>query len=183
MDKFNLPAGEIAVYECTNVTLDGTYGTAILTDKHIYHITTGFFGGIKTIEKLPLREIRIENGKAQIKVQFAVLEGSSLIVYTHDGSCTYEFRDSLANEAKKWGDYIAQKLTGYTVDVEQTGEIAEVATQIRGAIDAFKGAFGMKSIIGSNESVSKKCIGCRAPISGNKGSTIRCPYCDTEQKL
>ena len=142
-----------------------------------------FFGGIKDVNKLPLRQIQIENGKAQVIVKFAVLEGSKLIVYANNRSYTYAFTNTLANEAKKWGDYITQKLTGYTADVEQTGEIAEVASQIKGTIDAFKGAFGMKSILGTTEKVNKKCTACRAPISGDKGSVVRCPYCDTEQKL
>ncbi len=183
MGIFTPPAGEKTILENDYVSLNGTNGSAVLTDQHIYHITTGFFGGIKDVNKLPLRQIQIENGKAQVTVKFAVLEGSKLVVRANNRTYTYAFTNTLTNEAKKWGDYITQKLTGYTADVEQTGEIAEVASQIKGTIDAFKGAFGVKSMLSSNEKVNGKCNACRAPISGNKGSVVRCPYCDTEQKL
>lgn len=33
------------------------------------------------------------------------------------------------------------------------------------------------------ESVSAKCKSCGAPISGIKGSTVRCAYCGTEQVI
>lgn len=32
-------------------------------------------------------------------------------------------------------------------------------------------------------SVTKKCIGCRAPLSGIQGQKVTCKYCDTEQVL
>ena len=31
--------------------------------------------------------------------------------------------------------------------------------------------------------VTIKCMGCRAPLSGNAGETMRCKYCDIEQTL
>lgn len=30
---------------------------------------------------------------------------------------------------------------------------------------------------------TKNCIGCTAPLSGRKGQTVRCEYCDTYQIL
>lgn len=32
-------------------------------------------------------------------------------------------------------------------------------------------------------SVTKKCMGCRAPLSGIQGQKVTCKYCDTEQVL
>lgn len=35
----------------------------------------------------------------------------------------------------------------------------------------------------SKPSVTTKCVGCHAPLTGVAGSTCTCPYCDTTQTI
>ena len=184
MEKFTPAPDENVIFEDSGVSLNGSNGTAILTDKNLYHITYGMFGGVKNINKLPLRQIQIMNGQARVVVKAALLESPSLVVYSNNKQFEYVFYNTIvANTVKKWADFIANALTGQQANVEQTGEIAEVASQIKGTIDTFKGVFGKKNNVGVGGKVSKKCVACRAPISGTVGETVRCPYCDTEQAL
>lgn len=184
MEKFTPDPNENILFEDSSVSLNGASGTAILTDINLYHVTYGVFGGIKNINKLPLRQIQIMNGKARVFVKAALLESPSLIVYANNKQFEYVFYNTIvANTVKKWADFITQALTGQQASVEQTGEIAEVASQIKGTIDTFKGVFGKKNNVAFGGKISKKCVACRAPISGTVGETVRCPYCDTEQAL
>ena len=183
MDKFTPAPDETVIYENSGVSLNGNSGTAILTDKNLYHVTYGFLGSIKNVTKVPLRQIYILNGKARVTVKAALLEAPELVLFVDNKQYTYKFYNTVvANEARKWADYISNSLTGQQANVEQTGEIAEMATQIKGTIDAFKGVFGKKPSV-VNGKVNNKCIACRAPISGTSGTAVRCPYCDTEQTL
>lgn len=63
-----------------------------------------------------------------------------------------------------------------------------VAETLKDTIDVFKGTLGIKSKSkATNEPVrvTKKCIGCMSPtpLTGTKGQSIRCRYCDTDQIL
>ncbi|MCC8140802.1 MAG: hypothetical protein LIO67_10995 [Lachnospiraceae bacterium] len=50
--------------------------------------------------------------------------------------------------------------------------------------DNFEEAVASTNKVSSeSENVTKKCIGCMAPLSGKKGDYIICKYCDTEQTL
>ena len=90
----------------------------------------------------------------------------------------------------KWINNISQILTGTTPQAENTKNImaipgtAQIAGTVKDTIGAFKDAFGIKGKGNQTpENVTTKCIGCRAPLSGAKGQTVRCKYCDTDNTL
>ena len=61
-----------------------------------------------------------------------------------------------------------------------------LAGAIKGTLDVFAKTFTgktMDSQENTEEQVTVKCIGCRAPISGRSGMTILCRYCDSTQTL
>jgi len=60
---------------------------------------------------------------------------------------------------------------------------AYAAETLKGTVDTFKHAFGMKSGSPNPEKGARKCTSCGASISGVIGRVVRCPYCDSDQQL
>jgi len=87
--------------------------------------------------------------------------------------------DLLVGSGVKWDDFVAQM-----AEVELYG--VENLSLIPGEVGAaFSFGFGKsgQQQNSSVERVSTKCSGCHAPITGVKGKSAVCKYCDTEQVL
>ena len=79
-------------------------------------------------------------------------------------------------EAERWVEQISLLLTG--VHAQKSAD-----TTLVGGIKNVLGSIGINVKEKTPEYVTTKCIGCMAPITGQKGQTVRCKYCDTEQTL
>ena len=82
-------------------------------------------------------------------------------------------------EISKWVNEITQAITGHTPDKSFTAIPGTefVVDTLKGTVDAFTDSLGLK------KTISKKCISCKAPITGKKDETVICKYCDTQQTL
>lgn len=156
--------------------------------------------GENKIKKYPLEQIKIFNGQVQaILGRDSDYESPQLHVYFLDGQEAFEFIYSGRKKIREikeikeisvWVNSISQILTGA---ISQDGNIRnvmaipgteKVAETVRDTIGVCKDVFSMKEKENRiPENVTVKCIGCRAPISGIKGRTVRCRYCDTNNTL
>ncbi len=166
-------------------------GDLVLTNQNLYYVTEkGTFKKNLDIAVFPLNQIKVVNGHAQV-----LLGGSNsrptLQVLLKDSNEEFWFGNfSLPFQAKKeitnWVNAIYQLLgteASQTADknlkvIPGTKGLAET---IKGTVGTFKETMGVKGV--SDTSITCKCIGCMAPLSGKKGQKVRCKYCDTEQIL
>jgi hypothetical protein len=156
----------------------------ILTNLNLIWIKTyGMFGNKKETQYYPLNQIKVIDGKAQVRV--AEDSSTTLEIYLFSQQLTFDF--SLRSDLKKFANAIYKQVTGEDVDIaadEPTflGSLAAgVADNISDVFGSFKNAWGAKNT--EKKSISKKCLSCGAPISGYEGQSTHCPYCNTEQTL
>lgn len=198
MVNYNLEPNEIILIQSTGVLCEsGKLMTAytdelILTNISIIHVSKGMFGNTKGVKKYPLSQVKIVNDEAQ-----AILGKSSngtpdLQIYFVNGQLAFQFQSSGKKEIIKFVNGISEVLTG---NKSLRSSVANpfaipgaevVAETLKDTINVLKGSFGIKPkdrAANKSVKVTKKCIGCMAPLTGTKGQSIRCRYCDTDQIL
>ncbi len=159
-------------------------GTLVLTTKSLYFYKG--HGKKAEITTLPLRQIKMIDGQPQ-----AVVSGSKskpvLQVFMLSGQVEeFEFKKfSLASNAQKeiekWITSIHQ-LVRETASSRQATITIQPVSADQSAADSMQN--GQNPLPGGTMTkVSGRCVGCMAPIFGNKGEMVRCKYCDTDQIL
>lgn len=173
----------------------GAYaGKLLLTNLNLVYIDKGVFGNIKGISSLDLKMVKIFNGQAQVLQTKARNGIPQLEVYHMQGQEAFSFQTGGGREIQKWRQEINRLLTGNDLEDTAESKIGNIipgadifADTLKGTMDTFKGALGMKSTSKSEqaslEKVAEKCSACGANLTGNKGQKVRCNYCQTEQVL
>lgn len=189
--EYNLQPNESMIMSQDRTLHGGRMATftdeLILTDLHIVLVSKGAFGNTKGIQTFPLNQIKIFNGQAQVLLGKTSGGYPQLDVYFLNGQESFGFESK--KEAVKWIANINKLITGNEGEVDTSPSIAipgveYVAETLKGTMDTFKGALGIKSkASGMSEKAAKKCSYCGAPISGVKGQAVRCQYCDADQQL
>lgn len=213
--ELNLQPNEGIIIQSVGVLHGGVMASYIdelvLTNLNVIYIKRGLFGGVKSIQKFPLDQIKIVNGQVQaLAGKNPTNNCPQLQIYFKNGQESFEFQSSARKEIAKWVNSINQLLTGTDVtsntldNIEDTPQVVEA---LKETIGAFKNAFSgvkTKDALGgvkikkvgtaeniavktrsdkTTENITIKCMGCMAPISGYKGQRLHCKYCDTEQTL
>lgn len=192
MAKYNLQPNESIIMKQERVLHGGRMATftdeLILTNINLVLISKGLLGNSKGIQIIPLKQIKVFNGKAQVLIGKTSGGFPQLDVYYSSGQDSFGFESK--KEAIKWMDNINKLVTGKSIVVDASPGMAipgseYIAETLKGTIDTFKGAFGLKQKNSTElpSKVAKKCSSCGAPISGTKGEIIRCLYCDADQQL
>ena len=185
MPEYGLQPNEYVVLKSERVLHGGAmagYGAGlVLTNQNIVLISKGFFRNTKGIRYFPLGQIKNFDGRPQ-----AIASGQKLEVYFLNGQESFGFESK--REVKAWADNISKLLTGSSEDLSSApGKAipgaAYAAETLKGTVDTFKHAFGMKSGSPNPEKCARKCTSCGASISGVIGRVVRCPYCDSDQQL
>lgn len=198
MVNYNLEPSESVIIQSTGVLCEGggllTAYTdeLILTNMNIIHISKGMFGNTKGVRKYPLNQVKIINGETQAFKGKGSNGLPLLQIYFVNGQLNFSFQSSGKKEIMKYINEISKVLIGKessrnSVANQYTIPGAEiVAATLKDTIDVFKGKLGVKSKKEADEEViryTKKCMGCMSPLSGTKGQSTCCRYCDTEQIL
>lgn len=198
MVKYNLEPSESILIQSTDVLYEGgglmsSYtDELVLTNMNIIHVSKGMFGNTKRVQKYPLNQVKIINGEAQAIMGKSTNGIPNLQIYFVNGQVLFKFQSSGKKEIMKYVNEISKLLIGKETSRNSVVNQfaipgAEIVTEtIKDTIDVFKGTFGIKSKSkAANETVkaTKKCIGCMSPLTGTKGQSIRCRYCDTDQIL
>lgn len=199
MIKFNLDSNESVLIQRTGVLLE-TGGLSlkpysdevILTNKNFVWINKGVFGKTKGIRKFPLDQLKIVNGEVQAFVGKGSTGIANLELYFINENRVFQFQNSSKREIAKWVNEISQVLTGrnstrnsvfYQPAIPGTEYVTET---FKNAVGLLKNTIGLNSKDTSgvaSEKLTKKCLGCKAPLTGTLEQTITCRYCDTVQIL
>ena len=202
MDRYQLQPNEGVVLQETGICYEpNKLSTAytdelILTNLNLIHVRKGVFMGTKSVRYIPLNQVKVIGGKCQALVGKARNGHAILQIYTQQGIEEFAFQTKAKKNAGIWANEISRLVTGRdSANVLESQDAAEydfedtVVVQLRDAFGevgaAFLFGFGKsgQQQKSSVERVSTKCSGCHAPITGVKGKTAVCKYCDTEQVL
>lgn len=198
MDEYNLEPGEFVILQESSVTLyEGSNETKLdellLTNKSLILVNTatrGLFQHTRYLKRCPLNEISRSNDVTQAMVS-KFRNDYRLQVVFRDETIVLRFPANPKRGAERWADAILNVSQGNYAGI-QTGDYLppEITNIVDGARDAFGSLFaGGKSRTpetppkNAPASVTKKCVGCHAPVTGRVGTTVTCPYCDTKQTL
>lgn len=195
MVNLNLQQNEAIIIHSTGV-LHGGFMSAytdelVLTNLNVIYINKGMLGKVKNIQKFPLNQIKIINGQPQVMMgKNSQNSRPQVQIFFKNGQEAFEFQSSPKREISNWINNITKVLTGDTAQISNSKNIMaipgaeQVAETVKDTIGAFKDTFGIgNKKIKSTQSITGKCIGCMAPISGTQGQMIRCKYCDTNQTV
>ena len=182
--KLDLSFDEAVIIKSDRILHGGAFADfsddLILTNKRIIYIKKGLFGNTKSVINYPLDSIKVYNNQAQAIVGKIGDGWPALEIYFHDSQETFGFQRK--KDILLWVEKINELITGEKTTVPETNARLVIpgseylAKTIKGTIETYKEAFGMKK---RKEYVSCYCKGCGAPVSGVKGESKRCPYCDT----
>lgn len=179
---------DLAPNEGIIIQYDGVYhnkkdSEIVLTNMNLICVekNMGLFKTTYNVVKFPVNQIKIVNEQAQASV---LKDGTDWVlqILMKNGTEKFTFVCDLLQgfkkkqEADKWVEQISLLLTG-----KSATNITD--TSIVGGLKSVLGSVGIKVKPKEVEQVTTKCIGCMAPLSGQKGQTVRCKYCDTEQTL
>ena len=195
--KFSLLPNESIIYKSESSVMHGGFMSTytddlVLTNLNIVYINKGIFGNVKGIQKFPVNQIKMFNGEPQAIMGKQQNGMPKLEIYFINGQQeSFAFQSAGKKEVNKWINEICKLLTGHdkssSVSSSKMSAIPGteyLAETLKGTMDTFKGAFGIKSKEQAAEiPITKKCISCSAPLNGIKGQTVRCRYCDTDQVL
>lgn len=185
MSAYDLEFDEVVIVEIENVKWEEgpsfqKKGSIVLTNKHIIWCRKGFFGGIKELEKTSVNEVKLYENRVQAKAEKVVNTNAiQLKIYYVDHDVTY--RTTEKKKAKDFVKELNKVVTGEDPTVQDifTSQIlpnAEVvAESLKETFNVFVNAFGTQ--------VTGSCSSCGASISGIKGQTVNCPYCNGSTKL
>ena len=198
MDEYNLEPGEFVIMQESSVALlDGSgeerLDEVVLTNKNLVLVNTapqGLFKRTRYLKRCPLDNIASPNGIPQA-IASKYKNDYRLQVVFDDETISLRFPTNPKRTAERWAEGIRNAALGNLSEI-RTEDILppEVADLVDGAKGIFGSVFagGKKQANASEVSkrparVTKKCVGCHAPLTGRAGETITCPYCDTKQTL
>lgn len=202
MVKYQLQSNEGVVLQETGICYEpNKLSTAytdelILTNINLIHVRKGVFTGTKGVRYIPLNQVKVIGGKCQALVGKARNGHAILQIYTQQGIEEFAFQIKAKKKAGIWANEISRLVTGRdsenaldSQDAPQYDFEDTVIGQLKDAFGEVGAAFGIgfgksgQQQKRSVERVSTKCSGCHAPITGVKGKTAVCKYCDTEHVL
>ncbi|WP_394189918.1 hypothetical protein [Paenisporosarcina quisquiliarum] len=195
MAVFNLMPNESIILKSQNVAHGGLMAIhtdeLILTNQNIIHVKKGVFGNTKNVKRYAVNQIKIFNGEPQAILGKQRNGSSQLEIYFLNGHECFGFQSMTKKEVVQWINAITKLVTGNESTTVPLGFAIPgteyLAETIKGTVDTFKNTIGINSKKTDNgvssEKVTKKCISCSAPLTGNKGQTMYCKYCDTAQVL
>lgn len=197
MAKVNLQPNEVILLQSEGASKAGGFfnqpGDLVLTNHDIIFVQKNMLGKSKGQERYPLNQLKCYNGQPQALLSKANGYPQLELIFQNE-QVAFSFMSLSKREVVRWVDAITKVVNGETVDTTSNLSAAIpgaefVAETVKDTLGKFSGALGISGIgakIGltpSNEQVTKRCISCRAPLSGTKGQPVKCQYCDTKQTL
>lgn len=175
MSIYTLDIDEAVILQASRISV-GTFGTAdlILTNKNLIQVNKGILGGDKDWAKYPLSNLKVLDGKPNIIVGKSRNGSKQLEIYFTDCEKYFCFNSPFAE--KKWVSAINKAYKDRMAELKKT--TAEKVSLVESFRDVISGA--RDAVLAKKVPVQKgyKCIKCGAELTGYKGETVKCPYCD-----
>lgn len=198
MDEYNLEPGEFTIMQESSVILLDRSGEerldeVVLTNKNLVLVNTasrGLFKRTRYLKRCPLERIASPNGIPQA-IASKHKNDYRLQVVFDDETIALRFPANPKRTAERWAEGIRNAALGNLSGIRTEDVLPpEVADLVDGAKGIFGAVFaGGKKPANTPETskrparITKKCVGCHAPLTGRAGETVTCAYCDTKQTL
>lgn len=198
MDDYNLAPGELVVMQEQSVKLgEGPNGEdldeLVLTNQSLILVASapqGLFRRARMLKRLPLSQMTRRDEMPQA-VASRFRGTYCLQVAFEDETVALFFPSNPRRQAERWADALVRAADGDLSVGGGGGEDLppEITNVVDGARDLVGALFGggtrpqAPARTDRPSSVTKKCVGCHAPLSGRQGASVTCPYCDTRQTL
>ena len=184
MKELQLQSNEGIILQSTAVMHKGVcHGFTcelILTNLNVFSIKRGAFEKIKEMRKYPLNQLKKLNGVPQIRMGKNPRNAAPQLQMIFVGSQEiFEFRDKGKKQINQWIEEV-NKALGAGNDLSNNEQKESFFGKIKGGIKSIKNIFTSNA---ESINITIKCIGCMAPITGEKGEIAKCKYCDTKQTL
>lgn len=201
MTEYNLEPGEFVIMQAQSVRLgtgsdSDSLDEVVLTNQNLILVASasrGLFNRVHYLKRCALSKI-VGSPEAP-QVMTSKQQGSYYLNVAFEGEAiALRFLTDPKRTAQRWAEGICHAAAGDFSDI-RTEEVlpSEVADLVDGAkslIGAFTGGkapttHGKSGSSGKGRAanVTKKCLGCRAPLTGQPGTVVTCDYCDTKQTL
>lgn len=157
----------------------------MLTNRNVVFPRKGLTGKVKGYNVYPLADIRILDGKPQVRldtsdfmdVKLEIMLKGEVVTFTFDGI-------EGKQEIREWINAIYQLTVGHDAPKEALGKskIGEFLDQ-ENIADTFGRVFGSfenarkRKKAEAAEAVAARCPSCDASVKGKPGETVTCPYC------
>ena len=198
MDEYNLEPGEFTIMQESSAILLDRSGEerldeVVLTNKNLVLVNTasqGLFKRTRYLKRCPLDRIASPNGIPQA-IASKHKNDYRLQVVFDDETIALRFPANPKRTAERWAEGIRNAALGNLSGIRTENVLPpEVADLVDGAKGIFGAVFaGGKKQANTPETskrparITKKCVGCHAPLTGRAGETVTCAYCDTKQTL
>ncbi|MBO7674706.1 MAG: hypothetical protein J6S63_06815 [Atopobiaceae bacterium] len=158
-----------------------------LTNHNIVYKRKGMFGKVKGYDVYPLSSIRIVDGQPQCRLDTSEFMTYKLELSLTDELVTFTFESLEAKkEVRAWVNQITQLLVGHEAEednlratgVEAFAESTAVAESFGKIFGAFDNAF-TRAKSKTAPVIACRCPSCNASVKGKVGTTITCPYCES----
>lgn len=198
MDEYNLEPGEFTIMQESSVILLDRSGEerldeVVLTNKNLVLVNTasqGLFKRTRYLKRCPLERIASPNGIPQAIVSKHKNDYRLQVVFD-DETVALRFPANPKRTAERWAEGIRNAALGNLSGI-RTEDV--LPPEVADLVDGAKGIFGAVFAGGKKQSnapeaskrparITKKCVGCHAPLTGRAGETVTCAYCDTKQTL
>lgn len=198
MDEYNLEPGEFTIMQESSVILLDRSGEerldeVVLTNKNLVLVNTasqGLFKRTRYLKRCPLDRIASPNGIPQA-IASKHKNDYRLQVVFDDETIALRFPANPKRTAERWAEGIRNAALGNLSGI-RTEDV--LPPEVADLVDGAKGIFGAVFAGGKKRSntpeaskrparITKKCVGCHAPLTGRAGETVTCAYCDTKQTL
>ena len=198
MDEYNLEPGEFTIMQESSVILLDRSGEerldeVVLTNKNLILVNTasqGLFKRTRYLKRCPLDKIASPNGIPQA-IASKHKNDYCLQVIFDDETIALRFPANPKRTAERWAEGIRNAALGNLSGI-RTEDV--LPPEVADLVDGAKGIFGAVFAGGKKQPnasevpkrparITKKCVGCHAPLTGHTGETVTCAYCDTKQTL
>ena len=165
----------------------------VLTNKNLVLVNTasqGLFKRTRYLKRCPLERIASPNGVPQA-IASKHKNDYRLQVVFDDETIALRFPANPKRTAERWAEGIRNAALGNLSRI-RTEDV--LPPEVADLVDGAKGIFGAVFAGGKKQAntpetskrparITKKCVGCHAPLTGRAGETVTCAYCDTKQTL
>lgn len=200
MSDYQFGKNEFPLMEETSVHMregseERSLDKVILTNENLVlvdTVSTGLFKSETYVKRCPLENLQGADYDPQVLVSKLDDEYWLQALFESE-TVSLRFSENAKWNCERWAAAIKQAAQGDFASIATDGKPpTEIDEFINGAKDFLGGIFGKgenKAETGTSTppsrpaSVSTKCIGCHAPLTGRRGSKATCPYCDTVQTL
>lgn len=193
MAGFEFGPDEYVVLKAQEVKLDASgfsrsmsrSSELMLTNRNIVYSRKGITGKVKGYDVYPLANIRLVDGRPQVRLDSSEFMEEKLEVSFKDGLVSFVF-GSLDNkkEIREWIGEIFRLVTGEEASEEALGkgkveeffDEENLADSVGRIFGSFQNALDRKRREAAGD-VSMRCPSCNASVKGRPGDTVECPFC------